>query len=279
MKKEKQEVNDVVEEKEKKKNSKIILYILLVIISLVGIFFLSTYIRWNADIKDRNEVLYYNQDDIKINSLSDFYGSEDLVELKENEAILMYCNSKYGGDCVTGDFSDNVENILRNPWVCINIVILLDLIIVYMILRNKDIKKIYVYILSVMIVLYGVYGIGVQAYKFFDYYHLVNDSEYIVTGKIVRGLVTNNESTFKPVVEYETDKGHFIKYIDYDIDGTIEEKINEDITLYYNSKNHEDITPRRGFTNYILPLLVSIMSIVIGIIYLKINREKKEEIK
>ena len=44
------------------------------------------------------------------------YGDEIIeFELKDDLAILMYCESEYGGLCVTGDFNNGFENLLREP--------------------------------------------------------------------------------------------------------------------------------------------------------------------
>lgn len=254
---------------------KLLLIILLVIVTLVGVFFLSTYIRWKADIKDKNEILYYEQDDIKINSLKDFYGTELNAELDDNKAILMYCSSNYGGECITGDFANNLENLLRSPWIVINIVILIDLLILYLVLKKKEMKKLYVYIISSLIVLYGIFCLGNEVYKFFDYYHLVNNTDYVTEGRIIKGIITENDKKFIPVVQYETEKNTYVKYLDYEIMGTIEDNVNKEITLYYNYKNNEIITPKRSLTNYILPVIISLLTMLVGILYFKLKNNKE----
>lgn len=278
MKNVKEEVTEIVEEKSKnKKISKIFLWILIVLISMIGIFFLATYIRWSAEIKDKNEILYYKQEEIKIDSLKDFYGSDIDINIKDNEALLMYCTSKYGGICVTGDFSNSIENLFRNPYVIINIVILLDLFLLYFILRDKNIGTVKVYVISTIILLYGCYGIGLQIYKYADYYKLVNDSEYLTNGIIYKGLKTDNDKYFKPVVSYDIDDNNYKVYVDYNVKGIIDSKIDEKITLYYDKKNYENVTPRRDFMRYVLPLIVSIITFVLGIFYMTLLKLKKEE--
>lgn len=248
---------------------KFLLIFSLIIVTLVGIFFLSTYIRWKAEIKEKNEILYYKQDEIKINSLKNFYDEDINIDLSDNQAILMYCSSNYGGDCVTGDFVNDFENLLRSPWIIINIVILIDLLILYFILRKLEIKKIYVNVVSIFIILYGVLGIGNVIYNFFDYYHLVNDTDYITDGVIVKGILTTSDKKFKPIVQYKTEKGTYFKYLNYEIKGTIDENINEKITLYYDYKNNEIVTPKRDLKNYILPLLVNFLILLEGLFYFK----------
>ncbi len=277
MKKLKEET-EIIEDKGKdKKIYKIFIWILIVLISLIGIFFLATYIRWNAEIKDKNEILYYKQEEIKIDSLKDFYGSEVELNINDNEALLMYCSSKYGGTCVTGDFSNSIENLFRNPYVIVNVVILLDLVLLYFILKDKNIGIIKVYVISTIILLYGCYGIGLQIYKYADYYKLVNDSEYLTNGIIYKGLKTNNNKYFKPVVSYDIDSNNYKVYVNYDVKGTIDSKIDEKITLYYDNKNYENVTPKRNFVGYVLPLIVSIITFALGIFYMTLLKVKKEE--
>lgn len=266
-----------VEQKEKKKVSilNILLIFIMVVVTLIGVFFLSTYIRWKSEINNKTEILYYKQDNIKIDNLKDFYGSEISYDIEDTEAILMYCSHSYGGECVTGDFSNTLENLFRNPYIVINIVILVDLLLLYIIMRNNNVGLIKLYIIGALLLLYGVYGIGRQVYKYADYYKLVNDSEYVVDGLIYKGVMTENTSKFKPVVSYETEKGEFIKYLDYNV---VDSKVGDKITLYYDKKDNEIVTPRRTIKEHIIYIVVAVLTVLESILYfVKAKKTKNKE--
>lgn len=270
----------IVDNEEKKKsffNKNFVLVILLIVVSLVGIFFASTYIRWNAEISELNEIIYYGQDDIKITELKDFYGNEMSTEINDYQALRLYCTSEYGNECLTGDYVDTLENLFRSPRVVINIVILIDLIIVYILIKDKKLKKVFIYAVSLLILLYGIYSLGFQIYKLSDYIGSVNDSQNVTQAKIIRGVVTSNEDKFKPIIEYTTEKGTNVIYLDYIVKGNIEDKIDDNITVYYKKKDVLDVEVKRSFWGYILPTILSIITIITSVIYFKLKDEKKKE--
>lgn len=270
----------IVDNEEKKKsffNKNFVLTILLIVVSLVGIFFASTYIRWNAEISELNEIIYYGQDDIKITELKDFYGNEMSTEINDYQALRLYCTSEYGNECLTGDYVDTLENLFRSPRVVINIVILIDLIIVYILIKDKKLKKVFIYAVSLLILLYGIYSLGFQIYKLSDYIGSVNDSRNVTQAKIIRGVVTSNEDSFKPIIEYTTEKGTNIIYLDYIVKGNIKDKIDDTITVYYKRKDVLDVEVKRSFWGYILPTILSIVTIIMSVIYFKLKDEKKKE--
>lgn len=270
----------IVDNEEKKKsffNKNFVLVILLIVVSLVGIFFASTYIRWNAEISELNEIIYYGQDDIKITELKDFYGNEMSTEINDYQALRLYCTSEYGNECLTGDYVDTLENLFRSPRVVINIVIIIDLIIVYILIKDKKLKKVFIYAVSLLILLYGIYSLGFQIYKLSDYIGSVNDSQNVTQAKIIKGVVTSNEDRFKPIIEYTTEKGTNIIYLDYIVKGNIEDKIDDTITVYYKKKDVLDVEVKRSFWGYILPTILSIITIIMSVIYFKLKDEKKKE--
>ncbi len=270
----------IVDNEEKKKsffNKNFVLTILLIVGSLVGIFFASTYIRWNAEISELNEIIYYGQDDIKITELKDFYGNEMSTEINDYQALRLYCTSEYGNECLTGDYVDTLENLFRSPRVVINIVILIDLIIVYILIKDKKLKKVFIYAVSLLILLYGIYSLSFQIYKLSDYIGSVNDSQNVTQAKIIKGVVTSNEDRFKPIIEYTTEKGTNIIYLDYIVKGNIEDKIDDTITVYYKKKDVLDVEVKRSFWGYILPTILSIVTIIMSVIYFKLKDEKKKE--
>ena len=273
--KDKDNKDELIVDNKKKFNKNILLIILLVIVSLIGIFFASTYIRWNAEISELVEVYYYGQEDIKIVSLKDFYGNDLEVDLKDNEVLKLYCSSKYGDECLTGNYTDNLENLFRNPYIVINIVILIDIIIIYFIIRNKEIGNIKVYIISSIILLFGLYSFGFQIYRVADYVLNVNDSDNAIEAEIVKGVIPNNGDKFKPIVSYTTENGDYNVYLDYEIDGLIKDKVGDKITIYYSNENESIIEVKRSFVRFIIPFIVSIGILVMSIFYFKLKRKDK----
>lgn len=273
--KDKDNKDELIVDNKKKFNKNILLIILLVIVSLIGIFFASTYIRWNAEISELVEVYYYGQEDIKIVSLKDFYGNDLEVDLKDNEALKLYCSSKYGDECLTGNYTDNLENLFRNPYIVINIVILIDIIIIYFIIRNKEIGNIKVYIISSIILLFGLYSFGFQIYRVADYVLNVNDSDNAIEAEIVKGVIPNNGDKFKPIVSYTTENGDYNVYLDYEIDGLIKDKVGDKITIYYSNEDESIIEVKRSFVRFIIPFIVSIGILVMSIFYFKLKRKDK----
>ncbi len=273
MAKKKVNIKDVdVQETEKVKNKinfkKILLIILMIIVSLVGIFFWSTKIRWEADIAEHYEILYYGQEEIEINHIVDFYGEELSNTLDTDEAYLMYCTEEYGDECITADFTNKFDNLLRDPTNIINIVILIDLILLFLILKDKNFGKIKSYIIVVVIMIYGLFRLGVVIFNVADYYFFVNDSRNVTEGIITKGLYTENEKEFYPVVYYRTVDDAFTTYIDNPIKGRIEDKKEQAITLYYDTKDNSIVTPKRSLLIYILPLIIAGLYITFSLLYL-----------
>lgn len=264
------EVTEIEENTKESNVKKIVLLTILGIVSLVGVFFWSTKVRWDAEIEEYTEILYYGQEEIKIDSLVDFYGEEVNTEVDEYSAILMYCESEYGGTCVTGDFNNSFENILREPSIVINIVILIDLILIFLLLKDKCFGKVKTYVIFGIILLYGLVNIGTVAYNFSDYYSFVNDSKNVVDGKIVRQLITNNKKEYYPVVEYSTKQGDFVDYILVPLNGEVTDDLPDKgkITIYYDKNDNSVCTTKQSMSQYILPLIVGISYIVVSIIYL-----------
>lgn len=254
---------------------KVILVILFVIVSLFGIFFSSTFIRWKSEIATLEEVLYYGQEEIKIQHLQDFYGNDMDLTLDENHALKLYCTSSYGNDCITGDYVNHLENMFRNPVVVVRLVVFIDFILLYLFIKDKEIGNIKVYICSSLILLYGLYGLGSQIYQISDYLMRVYHEPVVLQGKIVRGIVTASDKQFKPVIEYTIDDETFITYLDYTIDDTIEEKKDSEITLYYHKKEENPIEVKRSLLPYLVPTLLSILIIIVSVFYFKLKRKDK----
>lgn len=259
-----------VEEDTKKFNvKKLILLILIVITTLVGIFFWSTEVRWNAEIEDYHEILYYGQEEIKIDELTGFYGNEVDINIADTEAILMYCSSQYGGTCVTGDFNNTFENLLRDSSLVINIVILIDLILLFILFKDKCFGKIKNYIIFGVVLIYGLINIGFVIYDFANYYSFVNDSKNVVTGYVVRQLITENKNEYYPVVEYVTEQGEFTNYILSSYSGEVsnEHTDKNKITIYYDRVDSSICTIRQDLKKYVLPLIVALGYVILSIIF------------
>lgn len=272
---------EVTEENNKKIDiKKIVIFVLIGIVSLIGIFFWSTNVRWNAEIEDYYEVLYYNQEDIKIESLKDFYGNDLSTKLSDNQAYLMYCSSQYGDVCVTGDFNNTMENLLRNPSSVLSIVILIDLLLVYLLLRGQELGKIKKIVIFSLMIIYGAINLGTQVYSFVDYYFFVNDSEYVANANVIKGIVTDNKKEYYPVVTYTIGEESYTNYLLVPVSGNVSEDVknNKKITIYYDKRDNEIITSKKSFVSYILPCLIGTIYIVLGIIgFIRLKKEKVKE--
>lgn len=274
MDKEKEKQEEVLEEVEKKSINwkRVIQWFLFTVVTLVGVFFLSTYIRWNAEIEDKYEVVYTGQEEVKINELNNYLGFDIEAEVNEDQAIKAYCSSKFGESCVTADYTSGVENLLRSPRPVVAVVILIDLIILYIIFKERLTGKIRTYIYGALIILFGLYIVGYELFGVADYYFFVNGNKNVVDGSIIKELVPNNGKVFRPLISYEVDEKEYVT--DLDIKA---KEVGKEITIYYNKKNPEQIEVKRSMLGHIFPSIVGIATIVLGVVYLKIN--KKKEIK
>ena len=106
---------EIIEELEKSKVSwgKVFLITLFVLFTLIAIFFAATFIRWKAEINGKFEILYTGQEEFKIDKLVDFYGNDLATELKENEAIYVYCSSEFGKECIMPDYNNVLEMLVK----------------------------------------------------------------------------------------------------------------------------------------------------------------------
>ena len=262
------EVTEMVEDIKKNKIKNIVLLIIIGVVSLIGFFFWATKIRWDAEIEEYTEILYVGQEEVKIDRLDGFYGEIIEFELQDNLAILMYCESEYGGLCVTGDFNNKFENLLREPSIVINMVVLVDLVLLFILLKDKSFGNIKSYVVFVIILLYGFINLSAVIIDVADYYTFVNDSKNLANATIIKGISTSNENEFYPVVTYTTKEGEFTNYLSVPVSGTIKDKVNEEITVYYDAEDHNVITAKKSLLGYIVPTVVSILFILLSIIYL-----------
>lgn len=287
----KEEIIEEVIEKKKIKWSKVILGTFFVIFALIGIFFLATYVRWKSEIANKHEIVYVGQEEVKIDKLLDFYGIELSTDLKEDEAILVYCTSEYGKECVTADYNNWLENNFRNPLLVIVIILVIDLCIGYILIKESITGKKRTYVYGGIILFIGLLYLGVQIFNIADYYKLVKTGKQI-EGKETYYLKTNNKKEYTPVIIYQVEnplkKGNEedeeipemidVQYIpkDFSIKGDFAKR---NVLLYQETREPDVLTPVRNYKKYILPVLTSIFVIVEGFIYLTINKrnKKKEE--
>ena len=278
-KKVEKKVEEVVEEVEKSKVSigKIFLCTLFVLFALIGIFFLSTYIRWKAEISDKVPILYTGQEEVKIDKLVDFYSIELSPVLKENEALYVYCTSEYGKECILTDYNNVLENNFRNPLLVISIIVLIDLIIVYILTKENLNGKKRTYVYGAIIILWGLVNVCIAVYKVADYYKEIKFNKTI-DANVVYYLRTDSEKKYIPVYKYlvEENEKYYIP-TDYAIKGEFKA---EEATLYYEDNDYNLITVKKDMKKYILPASVGFVTIIVGFVYLTINsRFKKKQLK
>lgn len=273
MDKDKKTEIETTEEVEKKKIDwkKVILWFIFAVVSLVGVFFLSTYIRWNAEIGDKYEVLYTGQEEVQIKELKDFLGFDIESDISDKQAIKAYCTSKFGSTCITADYTSKVENALRSPRYVVSIVILIDLILLYILLGDRLRKKFRTYIYAGVILLFGVYTIGYEIFQVADYYFFVNNNKNVVDAKIIYELVPNNGKEFRPVIRYEIDEKEYVTDID-----VLKKEVGKEITVYYKNKKYDQIEVKRSMLGHIVPAIVGILIVIMGSKYLKLNLKEKK---
>ena len=265
---------EIIEEVEKSKVkwSKVLLGSLLVVISLVGIFFIATFIRWKTEIAKKYEIIYTGQEEVKVDKLVDFYAIEMDTELKEGEAILMYCTSEYGKECIAPDLTNELENNFRHPLLVVAMVVFIDLLLVYIITKDDLGGKKRTYVYGALIMLWGLVFIGVQVFKVADYYKLVKDDNTVV-GTRVYQLRSDSKNSYVPIYHYDEDQVYVPR--DYNLKGTYGEK---EENIYLSKKNKNKMTVKRDIKGYIFPAVVGFLTFVLGIVYLTINKRfrKKE---
>jgi len=268
---------EIIEELEKSRVSwgKVFLVTLFVLFTLIAIFFGATYIRWKAEISGKYQIVYTGQEEIKIDKLVDFYGNDLATELKENEALYVYCTSEYGKECIMPDFNNPLENNFREPLNVIFTLVLIDLLLLYILIKDGIRGKKRVYVYGSIIILYGLVILGSVVYKALDYYMLVKDGNKITANQEYY-LRTDNIKKYIPVISYELGEEEK-QYIptDYAVKGTFEVK---NVDVYHHDKK-DIVTIKKDYLMYIWPSVVGVLTFVLGIVYMLINKKKKEEEK
>ncbi len=284
MKEEKKEIEEAIEEVEKKKISlgKIFISTLFVLFTLIAVFFLATFVRWKAEISDKKPILYVGQEEIKVDKLVDFYGIELSNELKTNEAIYMYCTSEYGKDCIMPNYSNFLENNFREPFTAISILVFIDLILIYVLVKDGLNGKKRTYVYGTLILLWGLFGLGRALYKVADYYKEIRFNKTL-SGEVVSYLRSDYKDKYIPVYRYEVEKPNISeeeKYVyDFPMNYTIKGDFKQDsIKLYYEG-NYELVTPKKNMIRYVVPGTTGLLTVILGFVYLTINKrfKRKEE--
>lgn len=272
-------------EEEQNKKRKIKLIAAMIAVSLVGIMFLATYLRWNSDIADKHRIIYYGQDNVKIDNLVDFYGLDVNKDIDENSAIVMYCDREYGKNCTTFDNLNFMENVYRNPIIIINIVIIIDLILFYYLIKDKFMKDYKKVIIGLVILIYGLGLSFMQVYKVAEYYIFVNN-KFETNATIYKKVITGNKNKYHTIVKYEIDGKEYMEYLDTDIKGNIEDKIGEEINIHYYKKNKTDIVGKRNVLWRIAPFILGTLIIIESVWFFPKKRkivsdsnEEKDSIK
>lgn len=279
--------NENIEETNKKKIDikKILCIIVMILISVVCIVFLSTYIRWQSFIEDKEEVLVYKEeenyiyeidDKIKyVTEIKDFYDNkiENFV-INENEVAIMYCGKKDRDNCNYVNYSDMDFKIITNPSVIIFTALIVDLLgTLYLLRKNEKISKIYIRIAGGVILLLGLIIIGKEIYKVADYYLLANDSEYLVNSKIVAVIKDDyDEKKIKPVSTYVIGEKEYVYYSNDLIDA----KVGDELTLYYDKNDYKIATMKTNPFNAIDFILGSGFVIVGSIYFISVKEEKEK---
>ncbi len=277
-------------DREKTKISKrsIIYIIVMVLIGLCITFTLSTYLRWNNDIDGKKEVLLISVDDkvgyygdknefIEVTKLKDFYDVEEELSIRDNEAIVAYCGTKKSlrNECISINPSDSLENTMRNPFNITNILVIIELLLLFVLLISlPSVKKIVVKLIGVVILLYGLFLVGFEVYNISSYYYLIKNDN-LIDGVIVKEIKDSNANGhILPVVEYEINGE---KKLYYSLNKT-NKKIGDVIPLNY--KKGEVIERRNPIK--VFEIVIGAIILVIGIMYLvilpkKVNSEKEVE--
>ena len=267
---------EVQEEKKKINIKRIILYFLLVFVSLFGIFFWSTSVRWKDEISDKYELVYFNQKDIKIDNIEDFFGGEMSTSVGDDDAYLMYCSSEHGGDCVTGDFNSGLENNLRHPLLVVSICILIDLILVLILLKDKKLNKLLTYIITFVICLYGLVTACSQVFSISSYVMQSKGSESL-EAIIYKTTYTESDKSFRPIMKYNIGSEEKYSYLDSKFRGSIRDHIGEKINVYYKD---DVITYKKSIVGNVVTLVVSILIFVFGFRFLKYRKlDRYEELQ
>ena len=271
-----EEVETVQEEKKKINFKRIALYFVLVFVSLFGIFFWSTSVRWKDEISDKYEIVYFNQEDIKIDNIEDFFGGEMSTSVGKDDAYLMYCSSEHGGDCVTGDFNSGLENNLRHPLLVVSICILIDLILVLILLKDKKLSKVLTYTITIIVCLYGLVVACSQVFDISSYL-LQSKGQDKVEATIYKTTYTESDKSFKPIMKYNIGSEEKYSFLDSIFKGTIKDYLNEKIDVYYKD---DVISYKKSIVGNIIGSIVAILIFILGFRFLKLRKlDRYEELQ
>jgi len=88
-------------------------------------------------------------------------------------------------------------------------------------------------------------------------------------------LRSDNDKKYTPVITYTIDEKEREYIPDYLIDGSFEKK---EVTLYRDEKN-DVVTIKKDYKKFIYPTVIYTLSLIVGFLYLFINKKIKKEDK
>lgn len=250
---------------------KIFLIILMVIIELFILIFISTYFRWCDQINNlklvygysnESKIVYeFNNREYEVNTLKDFYGEEvNNLELKENEYIELYCEKD---ECIYVDNTDNTIMMYLNPWLIVFILNVILLMLFYFFIRVSELKKKIRIISFVCVLISTIVMFFIFVIDFANYYGLVNNSTYLVNGKVV-GVIYSSEE-YKEVIKYEIrDNSYYL--VGSSNTENINDIVNTERTVYYSKRDNSISTVKRLPINLIY-LVSFICLLIFSILY------------
>lgn len=269
-----------------KKN--IILIVVACLTSLLVLFLVSTYLRWNRDIEDTLKVIasvdeegkitYFNKikkEYFEVTDVKDFYGSQYELSLDDDEYAVLYCGSRRtnSGSCYYIDPSNKMENFLRNPLGVIVILVAIILVLIFVILASREKKnKLLNTILSSIIILASGIILGMQVFNVLNYYYRIS-SNSVVSSTII-GEIKDSRSNdrYLPVLSYNIYDEEYTYASDVKIDSS-----DNEISLYYNKKDYEDVIVKHNPFDFVT-IISGICLFIVGILYTKLSKiEVKEE--
>lgn len=255
-----------MEDSEEKKVDvlKIIFTILFVIVSVVFLVFLSTKLRWDYELENHENLIMDNGDGTyKVSSVEGFYGDE-VDPLKKGDTYrLLQCSDSYGGSCILIDPSDKMEVLLRNPSNFLIALVLFDVILLFLILKDKKYNKVFFFIACLFLFGFGVFNLGKGVFLTSNYYGNIKD-KYKISVPIVGKLDTYKENI--RVVKYDLNGKERISYVSKLYDKL---DLGSKMDVYYNPKNYDEVIVPHSISNYVLVILEGVGYLLLGGFYVR----------
>ena len=145
-----------------------------------------------------------------------------------------------------------------------------ELLILFIKTAISSFSLVKIYVIFGLIILYGAISLGKVVFEVADYYFLVNDTEFVTTAKVERHLITNNKDEYYPVVRYTCEQGEFVNYIEVPM-----KESKKELTIYYDKVDNSKAISKKSLVEYVLPLIVGILYIVLSIVFLIKKRKER----